>query len=142
MIRFIFIQNVLGKTRMAKYYVPYEDAEKHKIEYEVHRLVSSRNSKFANTVEYRTHKLVYRKYAGLYFTLCVDVDDNELACLELIHLFVEVLDHYFNYVKEIHLVYNFHKVFVILDELVLSGEPQETSKKVILERLRSFEKLE
>ena len=85
---------------------------------------------------------MYRKYAGLYFTLCVDVDDNELACLELIHLFVEVLDHYFNYVKEIHLVYNFHKVFVILDELVLSEEPQETSKKVILERLRSFEKLE
>ena len=51
MIRFIFIQNVQGKTRMAKYYVPYEDSEKHKIEYEVHRLVSSRNAKFANTVE-------------------------------------------------------------------------------------------
>jgi len=81
-------------------------------------------------LQYRTHKVVYRKYAGLYFTLCVDVDDNELACLELIHLFVEILDHYFNYVKEIHLVYNFHKVFVILDELVLSGEPQESSKKV------------
>lgn len=58
MIRFIFIQNVLGKTRMAKYYVPYEDAEKHKIEYEVHRLVSSRNSKFANTVEVRIEPLL------------------------------------------------------------------------------------
>ena len=80
--------------------------------------------------KYRTHKVVYRKYAGLYFTLCVDVDDNELAYLELIHLFVEILDHYFNYVKEIHLVYNFHRVFVILDELILSGEPQESSKKV------------
>ena len=60
----------------------------------------------------------------------MDIDDNELGYLELIHLFVEVLDHYFNYVKEIHLVYNFHKVFVILDEVVLSGEPQESSKKV------------
>ncbi|QDZ17826.1 sigma subunit of adaptor protein complex [Chloropicon primus] len=142
MIRFIFIQNVLGKTRLAKYYVPLDDSEKHKIEYEVHRLVSSRSTKFANTVEFRTHKLVYRKYAGLFFTLCVDVNENELAYLELIHLFVEVLDHYFNYVKEIHLVYNFHKVFVILDELILSGEPQESSKKVILERLRSLERLE
>ena len=73
---------------------------------------------------------MYRKYAGLFFTVCVDVSENELIYLELIHLFVEILDHYFNYVKEVHLVYNFHKVFVILDELVLSGEPQETSKKV------------
>ena len=51
MIRFVLIQNVQGKTRMAKYYVPYEDAEKHKIEYEVHRIVSNRNTKFANCVE-------------------------------------------------------------------------------------------
>ena len=77
---------------------------------------------------------MYRKYAGLFFTVCVDVSENELIYLELIHLFVEILDHYFNYVKEVHLVYNFHKVFVILDELVLSGEPQETSKKVRRER--------
>ena len=33
-----------------------------------------------------------RRYAGLFFTLCVDINDNELACLETIHLFVEVLD--------------------------------------------------
>ena len=51
MIRFIFLQNVQGKTRLAKYYVPYEDAEKHKIEYEVHKVVVSRDRKFANFVE-------------------------------------------------------------------------------------------
>ena len=51
MIRFIFIQNVLGKTRMAKYYVPYEDAEKHKIEHDIHRIVASRDQKFTNFVE-------------------------------------------------------------------------------------------
>lgn len=40
--------------------------------------------------QYKAHKLVYRRYAGLYFVFCVDVSDNELLYLESIHLFVEV----------------------------------------------------
>lgn len=55
-----------------------------------HKVVTQREAKFTNFVEWRTHKLVYRRYAGLFFTLCVDVNDNELGCLEAIHLFVEV----------------------------------------------------
>ena len=42
--------------------------------------------------------------------MCVDVTDNELAYLESIHLFVEILDHYFSNVCELDLVFNFHKV--------------------------------
>ena len=34
-IRFILLQNRQGKTRLAKYYLPLEDSEKHKVEYEV-----------------------------------------------------------------------------------------------------------
>jgi hypothetical protein len=34
---------------------------------------------------------VCRRYAGLFFCICVDSNDNELAYLEAIHLFVEVL---------------------------------------------------
>lgn len=41
--------------------------------------------------QYRTWKIVYRRYAGLFFGICVDANDNELAYLEAIHLFVEVL---------------------------------------------------
>ncbi len=41
--------------------------------------------------QFRNHKVVYRRYAGLFFCVCVDADDNELAYLEAIHLFVEVL---------------------------------------------------
>jgi len=62
--------------------------------------------------------------------------------LEIIHLFVEILDHYFSNVRELDLVYNFHKVFLITDELVLSGELQESSKKVILDRLSVLEKID
>jgi len=42
-------------------------------------------------LQFRNYKIVYRRYAGLFFCLCVDANDNELAYLEAIHLFVEVL---------------------------------------------------
>ncbi|CAL5354058.1 unnamed protein product [Camellia sinensis] len=130
MIRFILLQNRQGKTRLAKYYIPLEESEKHKVEYEVHRLVVNRDPKFTNFVEFRTHKVIYRRYAGLFFSLCVDITDNELAYLECIHLFVEILDHFFSNVCELDLVFNFHKVYLILDEFILAGELQETSKRV------------
>ncbi|XP_016204798.1 AP-2 complex subunit sigma isoform X3 [Arachis ipaensis] len=90
----------------------------------------------------RTHKVIYRRYAGLFFSLCVDITDNELAYLECIHLFVEILDHFFSNVCELDLVFNFHKVYLILDEFILAGELQETSKKAIIERMGELEKLE
>lgn len=37
-------------------------------------------------------KKVYRRYASLYFVVGADPGDNELLCLESIHLFVECLD--------------------------------------------------
>ncbi|KAG9443016.1 hypothetical protein H6P81_018870 [Aristolochia fimbriata] len=142
MIRFILLQNRQGKTRLAKYYVPFEESEKHKVEYEVHRLVVNRDPKFTNFVEFRTHKVIYRRYAGLFFSMCVDITDNELAYLECIHLFVEILDHFFSNVCELDLVFNFHKVYLILDEFILAGELQETSKKAIIERMGELEKQE
>lgn len=103
-IRFLLLQNKAGKTRLAKYYVPVNDVEKTKLEYEIHRSIVSRDSKHTNFAEFRTYKLVYRRYAGLFFTMCVDVSDNELLYLEAIHLFVEILDHYFQNVCELDLV--------------------------------------
>ena len=105
---------------------------------------------------------MYRRYAGLYFCLCVDANDNELAYLEAIHLFVEVLgvsavlpvsvadmltdlwgaDSFFENVCELDLVFNFYKVYAILDEVFLAGEIEETSKDVVLGRLQQLEKLE
>ena len=42
--------------------------------------------------------------------MCVDANDNELAYLEAIHFFVEVLDQFFGNVCELDLVFNFYKV--------------------------------
>jgi Clathrin adaptor complex small chain len=54
--------------------------------------------------------VVYKRYASLYFVAGIDVDDNELITLEIIHHFVEVLDRYFGNVCELDLIFNFHKV--------------------------------
>jgi len=142
MIRFFLLQNRAGKTRLEKWYSPHTDDEKEKAKAEIHRLVTVREARFTNFIEYKTYKLVYRRYAGLFFTLCVDVNDNELAYLESIHLLVEVLDHYFTNVCELDLVFNFHRVYLIMDELFLAGEVQETSKNVILQRIQALEKQE
>ena len=161
-IRFFLLQNRQGKTRLSKWYVPpptggnkdngapsyatadttATDAEKARIESEVHRLVTSRDKKYTNFIEFNNYKLIYRRYAGLFFTIAVDMQDNELSYLESIHLFVELLDSYFNNVCELDIVFNFNKVYMILDEYMLAGEIEETSKREILDRVKFLEKLD
>jgi len=78
---------------------------------QVHRLVAPRDQKYqSNFVEFRNNKIVYRRYAGLFFCACVDANDNELAYLEAIPLFVEVLDSFLGNVCGLDLVFNFYKV--------------------------------
>ena len=61
-------------------------------------------------------QVVYKRYASLYFVMGIDVGDNELITLELIHHYVEVLDRYFGNVCELDLIFNFHKVWVFLED--------------------------
>ena len=115
--------------------------EKGKLEYVLVRLVVNRDPTHTNFVEFRNYKVVYRRYAGLFFSLCVDLNDNELTHLESIHLFVEMLDHFFANVCELDLVFNFQKVYLLVDEFILGGELQDTSKRAIMERLAELERV-
>ena len=44
-----------------------------------------------------------------------------------VHLFCNI-----SQVCELDLIFNFHKAYYILDEVLLCGEQQETSKKIVL----------
>lgn len=94
------------------------------------------------SVQFRNFKIVYRRYAGLYFCICVDVHDNNLAYLEAIHNFVEVLNEYFHNVCELDLVFNFYKVYSVVDEMFLAGEIRETSQTKVLKQLLVYNSLE
>ena len=74
-------------------------------------------------------KVIYRRYASLYFVAGVDGGDNELPALESVHLLVEALDLYFGNVCELDLVFNFHKAHWLVDELVVGGRLVEPSRR-------------
>ncbi|XP_028052770.1 AP-1 complex subunit sigma-1-like isoform X1 [Camellia sinensis] len=98
---------------------------------ELSGLILTRGPKLCNFVEWRGFKVVYKRYASLYFCMCINQDDNELEILEIIHHFVEILDRYFGSVCELDLIFNFHKAYYILDEVLIAGELQESSKKTV-----------
>ncbi|KAG6911176.1 hypothetical protein DXG01_003043 [Tephrocybe rancida] len=124
---------------------------KAKIVKDVTQLVLARRTRMCNFLEYKDTKVVYRRYASLFFVCGITSSDNELVTLEIIHRYVEVLDRYFGNVSrdkflwsfrlsdrvaeqvcELDLIFNFQKAYAILDELIISGELQESSKKSVL----------
>jgi len=132
MIKFLLLVSRQGKVRLSKWYDMYSTKDKARITREVTSLVLNRAAKMCNILEYKEQKIVYKRYASLYFVTCVDKDDNELLTLEIIHHFVEVLDRYFGNVCELDIIFNFHKAYYILDEVLLGGELQESNKREVL----------
>ena len=71
-----------------------------------------------NFLDYKEYKIVYKRYASLYFITIVDKDHNELIVLELMQMIVEILDKYFGNVCELDLIFNFHKVLCADSDLL------------------------
>ncbi|KAL6780990.1 AP1S1 [Auxenochlorella protothecoides x Auxenochlorella symbiontica] len=141
MIRWVLLLSRQGKVRLAKWYTTTTQKERAKLLKEVSPLVLSRAAKLCNFIDWKDQKIVYKRYASLYFVMGVDADENELITLEIIHEFVEVLDKYFGNVCELDLIFNFHKAYFILDELLLAGELQEPSKRVVLQKVEAQDQL-
>ncbi|KAJ3353326.1 hypothetical protein AMAG_16171 [Allomyces macrogynus ATCC 38327] len=131
-INYMFLVSRQGKVRLSKWFVTLSGKDKQKIIKDVSALVLARRSRMCNVIEYKDTKIVYRRYASLFFVTGLDASENELLTLEVIHRYVELLDRYFGNVCELDLIFNFHKAYFILDELLLAGELQESSKKAIL----------
>lgn len=85
---------------------------------------------------------MYRRYASLFFIAGCESADNELINLEVVHRYVEQMDKYYGNVCELDIIFNFQKAYFILDELLLAGELQESSKKNVLRCIGQQDSLE
>merc|ERR1711913_230697 len=142
MIHFVILFSRQGKVRLQKWYEAKTDNDKKKIVRELTQLILARKPKMCNFLEWRNLQIVYKRYASLFFAFAIDKNDNELITLEIIHRYVEVLDKYFGSVCELDIIFNFEKAYFILDELILGGEMQETSKKAVLSQIEQEDKFQ
>ena len=130
MIQFVLMVNKQGQTRLAKYFNSFSVRERVTLEGELIRKCLSRTESQCSFLEHRQYKVVYRRYASLYFIIGIDNDEdvNELSFLEFIHNLVETLDKYFENVCELDIMFNIEKAHFIIDEMIMSGYITETNK--------------
>ncbi|XP_036620570.1 AP-1 complex subunit sigma-2-like [Trichosurus vulpecula] len=140
-MQFMLLFSRQGKLRLQKWYVPLSDKEKKKITREFVQTVLAHKPKMCSFLEWRDLKIVYKRHASLYFCCAIEDQDNELIILEIIHRYVELLDKYFGKVCALDIIFNFEKNF-ILDEFLLGGEVQGTSKKNVLKAIEQADLLQ
>ncbi|KAI9715382.1 MAG: hypothetical protein M1812_006027 [Candelaria pacifica] len=141
-INYLILLSRQGKVRLAKWFTTLSPKEKAKIIKDVSQLVLSRRTRMCNFLEYKDTKVVYRRYASLFFIAGCASTDNELITLEIVHRYVEQMDKYYGNVCELDIIFNFQKAYFILDELLLAGEMQESSKKNVLRCIGQQDSLE
>lgn len=142
MMQFMLLFSRQGKLRLQKWYIAHPDKLKKKITRELVTTILARKPKMCSFLEWKDLKVVYKRYASLYFCCAVEQVDNELLTLEVIHRYVELLDKYFGSVCELDIIFNFEKAYFILDELLVGGEMQETSKKNVLKAIAAQDLLQ
>ncbi|XP_046854144.1 AP-1 complex subunit sigma-2-like [Xenia sp. Carnegie-2017] len=142
MFQYILLFSRQGKLRLQRWYTAMSQKDKRKITRELISIVLARKPKMCSFLEYRDLKIVYKRYASLYFVAAIENSDNELITLEIIHRYVELLDKYFGSVCELDIIFNFEKAYYMLDELILGGEIQETSKKNVLKSIQAQDLLQ
>ena len=135
MLNFMLLFSRQGKLRLHKWFISQSDKMKKKITRELMTITLNRKAKHCSFFEWKDLKIVYKRYASLYFLCAIESDDNELISLELIHRYVELLDKYFGSVCELDIIFNFEKAYFILDEFLIGGEIQESSKKLVLKAI-------
>ncbi|KAI0979619.1 hypothetical protein GJ496_003296 [Pomphorhynchus laevis] len=146
MIHYLLIFNAKSKIRFSVFYSPMSFSEQQNVIRFVTNAVIRRSNRSCNFLELEDLpedlKLVYRHYASLYFTLCIDKNESELSILDFIQSFVEVLNGIFVNVCEVDITFNFAKVDYILQEMIVGGLVVETDVNEVISRVKLLEEQE
>lgn len=150
MISFLLMVNKQGQTRLSSYYQWLSMAERVALESEIIRKCLSRSELQCSFLEYRGYKVIYRRYASLFFIVGTKADldaglsgennENELGMLELIHALVETMDKWAGSICELDIMYQLEQVHFLLDEMVMNGYIVETNKSNILRPIDLIER--
>lgn len=147
MIKGVLIINNRGKPRFLRFYDGSNHERQQIISKKIFEFVKKRSDKedccFIEDDEFLGPdvKVVYRHFATLYFIFIVDSLESELGILDLIQVFVQVLDTNFENVCELDLIYNFEQINYILDEIVMGGIVLETNLEAINNSFNGSKKL-
>ena len=153
-------RNKQGQTRLSSYYEWLPMVERTAIESEIIRKCLSRSELQCSFVEYRGYKVIYRRYASLFFIVGTKADydvrnnmksltsgsgtvvkkdksyienhENELGLLEFIHSLVETMDRWAGSICELDIMYQLEQVHFLLDEMVMNGYVVDTNKSNVL----------
>lgn len=122
-------------------------AERTALESEIIRKCLSRSELQCSFLEYRGYKVVYRRYASLFFIVGTkpspdeeENPENELGLLEFIHTLVETMDKWAGSICELDIMYQLEQVHFLLDEMVMNGCIVETNRLNILRPLDLMER--
>lgn len=131
MIQAVVVINNSGKARLMKFYGSIvgprqsKDQKAHIVS-SLFKACSKRTEASCNFIDDPSivgseYKIIYRQYATLYIIFIADEAESELAILDMIQVFVEVLDKCFSNVCELDLIFNPQKCHALLDEIVMGG---------------------
>ncbi|KAL9180142.1 hypothetical protein ACHAXT_008112 [Thalassiosira profunda] len=162
MISFILMVNKQGQTRLSSYYEWMNMEERVALESEIIRKCLSRSELQCSFLEYRGFKVIYRRYASLFFIVGTKADfdvrksalasgakkgdkgvenhENELGLLEFIHSLVETMDRWAGSICELDIMYQLEQVHFLLDEMVQNGYVVETNKSNVLRPIDLIER--
>ena len=120
------------------------------LESEIIRKCLSRSELQCSFLEYRGFKVIYRRYASLFFIVGTKADlsagegaeniENELGMLEFIHALVETMDRWAGSICELDIMYQLEQVHFLLDEMVMNGYVVETNRNNVLRPLDLMER--
>ena len=117
MIRCLMLINRRGLIRLVKWFDMAHIPDKDKYMREVAITVIGRSSKLCNFMEWGEYKIIYKRYASLYFITLCDKDE------------------------ELDIIFNYHKAYFVIEEIVSAGFLQESDKKAIIQALKGLDNL-
>lgn len=141
--------NCAGKVRLCQFYEKncVSNALQQELMRDLHIFISARSDSLCYFVDGYAKwpspdtRIVYRRYATLCIIFVTDSSESCLAILDLIQVFVEVLDRLFRNVCELDFLFHSEKVQRALMEIVMGGMVLEMSKETVVRHLNESNRI-